>query len=266
MRHATPNLIIHIGPPKTATTSLQIALESDGPEGISYLGAYQPRERNGRSLCQVLHDVSKRPNLVNSPRFQEFKSKVLYDQSVGKIPIVVEEAILVSSGGVSWQKKMANLAIITKDINPIIAITLRDPIHGVPSLHRELFRELSALYKISLFAFTRSAQCQVFNYRRLLKEIRNLGFERVCLLRFSDISSGELNISGLNHNITGDVSSIKITHENARQHKKAGPGVLALYLKGWHDDFLRLDRLSARFPGPAFHKIDDVIMEINASR
>ena len=48
-------LYLHIGPPKTATTSLQVAFQETDLAALHYGGTFQPREANAGSLAQTLH-------------------------------------------------------------------------------------------------------------------------------------------------------------------------------------------------------------------
>ena len=48
-------LIIHIGPPKTASTSLQYYLESLNQDGVKYIGVNQPRETDSMAFGTAVH-------------------------------------------------------------------------------------------------------------------------------------------------------------------------------------------------------------------
>lgn len=54
----TGKLYLHIGPPKTATTSLQIALQQANLPGVHYGGIFQPRESNVGSIAHLLHQAA----------------------------------------------------------------------------------------------------------------------------------------------------------------------------------------------------------------
>ena len=54
----TGKLYLHIGPPKTATTSLQIALQKADLPRLHYGGTFQPRDNNVGSLAQTLHQAA----------------------------------------------------------------------------------------------------------------------------------------------------------------------------------------------------------------
>ena len=54
----TGKLYLHIGPPKTATTSLQIAFQEAHLSGLHYGGTFLPRENNVGSLAETLHQAA----------------------------------------------------------------------------------------------------------------------------------------------------------------------------------------------------------------
>lgn len=209
-------LIIHIGPPKTGTTSIQSALAGDLPDNIAFLGAFQPRTLNGPTLCSELNDYSRGGLHIGDDRLIQFREKLDANMRAGMISVVVEEVLLDSSQKIPWDQKLKNLHGFVAPYNPVISIALRHPLQGIPSLHKEFYPALGRLQRRSILLFSRSHQCQVFNYRYLLKESAEAGFEKVNLVSFDDITTRGLDLSELVAAPLKDAGRIRLENLNAK--------------------------------------------------
>lgn len=109
----TPRIIIHIGPPKTATTSLQMAFEQIKHHKFQYGGVFQPRNRNTGSLCDRIYSDCSNKNV--NPSFIDCAKKeltTLVDE--GKTILISEEMFLLEQDGTSIRAKIKRLKKISK--------------------------------------------------------------------------------------------------------------------------------------------------------
>ena len=184
-------IFIHIGPPKTATTSLQVAAERLRDNRYFYAGTLQPRDRNSGSIAQQLHQAC----LSGDKKGHQAAEKLREECDFGKLVFLSEEMFLVHSGNVSWQQKLTELHSFLVDAPVTILLTLRKPTDALPSLYQELFRGVPLVQKLSFSSFCRNDYANCFDYDFLLSEISSAGFQRVRLIDFTRLTSPSLSTS-----------------------------------------------------------------------
>lgn len=267
MSSSQPNLIVHIGPPKTATTSLQIALERNLPASFAYLGAYQPRERNPHNCCHTLNNMVLMNKNSRPEDLSEFLENVEENKTKGIVSLVVEETLMDGSSGVDWRQKIKNLAEVLVHVDAIPAITLRHPLDGIPSLQREYAWTLGFAQKKSIF-FLLHPQCRVFDYRYVLENLRKSGFKEVCLLSFSELTNNGLDLSKIYTKVSTK-RTLKIGEYNAsyRENKYSRKDLLILsYLvRGWIKDFIKLEKFVLQSSCTSIFSIDDALNHLRKS-
>lgn len=87
-------------------------------------------------------------------------------------------------------------------------------------LHKEFYPALGRWQRRSLLLFSRSHQCQVFNYRYRLKEVAKAGFEKVNLVSFDDMTTRGLDLSELAATPLKDGGRIQLENLNAKPSRK----------------------------------------------
>lgn len=260
--HPTPALVIHIGPPKTATTSLQAALDGALPGDVDFLGAYQPRGRNGATGCHVVNDWCKDPGLGASARVRDFLARVDANTRDGITSIVVEEGLLDSSQQVGWDSKIAHLGQLLAPRGAVPALTLRDPRDGVLSLHREFSDHLGVLARHNVLAFIRTHQCRVFDYRHLLATLGQAGFASVRLLAFDSLVRDGIALGRLTGR-NGDHPVLRLEKMNAAGTARPRGGLadraVRVMIRKWIADYTILKAQVAAQADRSLFAIDDLL-------
>lgn len=166
-------IFVHIGLPKTATTSLQ---KDFFPfltgEGTKYIGVFHPR---GISDYSNLYDELL---LAIKGEIQSNNIRIRLKESVRENNLILsEEMILVSQPGSTWKQKLANLKIILDGFDYEIIITVREPVSGLFSYYCECYHDLGKHRDSFLRCALQLEQFQIFHYKKLIFEL-SLNFER----------------------------------------------------------------------------------------
>ena len=131
-------LIVHIGMPKTATTTLQkiyFPLVAKENQHIEYHGVFQPRGSNKTELYRVINKyINTGINLVQSRELLK-----TYQQKNKVIHIVSEEMIVVSEENTSWRTKTSRLIELLNGINYTLLVSVREPLLGSFSYYVERY-------------------------------------------------------------------------------------------------------------------------------
>lgn len=222
MTNSLSSLYILVGPPKTGTTSLQVALESKArqdPSSIRYHGAFQPRSRNNGSLAWRLHNAffsgSRIAELVTIK--QELNNLLM----ASNVPVVIsEEMFLVSQSKLGWTKKLEYLSLVVEPSMTTIVIALREPGAALRSYYREIFESLPLIYRLSFRAWCFCDQARVFNYNAIAEAASGLGFK----LQFFDMNllgAGKVGVDAIlggNKEFAGSI--LDVGRENVDPNRK----------------------------------------------
>ena len=190
----TGRLFLHIGPPKTATTSLQVALESLTDPRFSYVGVFQPRVRNNDSLAQLLHEGLQDDdnNLLRS--CVKGLEKLV---TAGQIVFLSEEMLSLEQKALSTATKIERLGKLFSGIPTTVLITLRDPQEAIPSLYQELYRGLSLSHRLNFSRFCISGYTDCFDYQLLDEKLKESGLQDVRRLDFRSLTAGLLTTANI---------------------------------------------------------------------
>lgn len=191
-------VIVHIGLPKTATSTLQSdVLPLLKNDKIEYAGVMQLREKRQQTKLFELFCYS-----VNTGRnIRELKQLIKSEISTGKNLIISEELFTVSEKTISWREKMKNIGKILGGLNYCIILTVREPTSAIFSYYLELYSYFSKLGSFSFCALKDEAM-EIFHYRKLINELfKNFERERINVFMFEDI---------INSNLTRIVSLISL--------------------------------------------------------
>lgn len=206
---ASPNILVHLGPPKTGSTSLQhyFARLADKPsQPITYVGVRHPRATFLEIITGKAGSISERQYLLDSRqvseehlKYPEIGKVVDFSSPTGKPVVFSEEMYLIDRPkGIKWQEKLASLFPHFGGLEATPLIVLRDPKHGAWSLYQEVTssstQSVGWFFKLSPSAFYLfSNQARVFDYVYLLKILKKLGVNRIRILLLEDLSNGQLS-------------------------------------------------------------------------
>lgn len=184
----TGRIFLHIGPPKTATTSLQVALETLEHPDYVYGGTLQPRDRNAGSLANDLH-LALLEDAHAGARAVEALGKLL---AAGKTVMISEEMLSLEQRGITTAAKIGRLGVLLKGLPTTVLITLRQPAEALPSLYQELYRGLPRDMQRDFPLFCSSGRAACFEYERLEVQLASAGLREPRWIDFDDISHGRL--------------------------------------------------------------------------
>lgn len=211
-------LTLHIGPPKTATSSLQDAIQNLPSEHVRYLGITQPRieftkiiEDPNKHLAEVIYLRCAYPDIDLGS--VDLCAEMQRETSSGKTVWLSEEMFLTDHPqGVKWQTKIMRLGKLLRNLSSIPLVTIRNPLNATQSLYRELFPSLPKLSQQFPSAFAYSNAPKVYDYRYLLKVLQGAGFERVRIIDFDELCVGKVSQMALLGNNSTEL--IPIPHRN----------------------------------------------------
>lgn len=179
-------IFIHIGLPKTGTTTLQ---KEYFPYITSfyYSGVNQPRENV--IDCDIYNlliryvtykdiDVSKVVNAINARP----EANIL----------ISEEMITVGD----WENKLANLAKILANFDDFsIIVSVREPISGAFSYYAEIYDLYFKDSNISFLDACRSSYLKIFDYKYLFEKLSSIfPKEKIVAVKFEDVFLEKTNV------------------------------------------------------------------------
>jgi hypothetical protein len=218
-----PRVYLHCGPPKTATTALQFALQC-GDYSFFYGGSIQPRSANQDTYAGVLLAAVSAEN-SGSAGLNKALIDIRQKLDAGTDVVISEEMFLVD-GIVSHQEKIGRLSIIFRDFPVTPVICLRDPVDGLPSLYQEVYGELPLSQKLSFQKFLAGNQAKVFDYRHV-SDLLKSEFGEVNMIWFTDLVANQLMLSDFIGGQYADDKKILLDKENASvisaKGRKLGP-------------------------------------------
>lgn len=211
----TGKLYLHIGPPKTATSSLQVALSQAKLPGIRYAGAFQPRGNNFGSIAQVIHKATTGGFATGDPDVLEVLNAIREHLSAGEGMVLSEEMFLVGQRDCAFPTKLQRLGVLLADIPTVILLTLRDPVDGLPSLYQELFNSLPLLDKLSFARFCRGPSARCYDYSYVYESLARAGFRDIRGIEFENLAAGEVPLSLVLGNDAPTDATLMLRHMNA---------------------------------------------------
>ena len=220
---------IHIGLPKTATTSLQEHVFSNSSLSHYYLGVRQPRETEQSLLYSKLMSLM----VASTGDFKQKKNDFLMclESEETDVFLISEEMFCIDQA-ILWQDKIKRLALIFKDFEVECLVTTRNPAKGAFSLYVELYNSIK--WKCSCFDdFLNSNQALIFNYRELAREISKsfgINLMKIQFVNFETIKDDSfLREVGIFLGLELAVNKLPITNIK----KKSQTGVLPVAIPLW---------------------------------
>lgn len=132
-----PNRVyVHIGLPKTATTTLQLDyFPHVNNDEYQYLGVFQPRgQKVSDPLFVQVISAARSGDGLEEVR-QALKERLNTEQ---RSLIISEEMLTVGSAEVTWQEQLSNLSKILSGIDYKVLVTVREPVSAMFSFYVEL--------------------------------------------------------------------------------------------------------------------------------
>lgn len=206
-------IYLHIGPPKTATTSLQYWLNDQNFDYHSYEGVIQPRESDSITLSDLLLLGSNTNASIEKIR------KIIVHKSV----IISEEVFAVIKDKSKWEKSMAILSDILSPFDPIIIICLREPSEAIRSYYQEVFHMLPDRLQRNINDFASSDWCLPYDYSAFTDSLRQAGFRDFKYICFDKLISGQYTFNEIFEGI--DQRKILLKRENIS--KKEGSKLMS---------------------------------------
>jgi hypothetical protein len=191
-------LFIHIGPPKTATTSLQLAWDELSDARYRSLGAMQPRERDAGSLSQrFLQSVSGELDSAGQERLTGDLDELSSFVASGGIALLSEEILSLNQPEAPFAEKIGRLRALIGRIPATILITLRDPVDALPSLYQEIYQFLPFALQLDFARFCKDDRTLCYDYPRIAEILAGAGFPDIGWLDFVDIAGGALSTTDI---------------------------------------------------------------------
>lgn len=209
-----PDVIIHIGPPKTGTTSLQVALDEVEHPDFFYAGTFQPRSRNAGSSCQMLYRACS-DKLGRQIKTSKLQAELEQLTKQRKAVLFSEEMFLLEQQEVSIEEKIFNLRRAFSGFNCRILISARSGKSALPSLYQEIFHSLPMKLQMDFSEFCRDRRASCYDYIAVCEMLERLGFDDIFVFDFEDLTKKKLNLGVLTScdEFLGYVLSAK--HHNA---------------------------------------------------
>lgn len=215
----TGKLYLHIGPPKTATTSLQIALQQANHPGLHYGGTFQPRESNVGSIAQTRHNASCGRLVAGGPDVRTTLEEI--GEHVWGGGDTVRRDVPCRTAWYPFPEKLQRLGDLLADVPTVVLVTLRDPREGLPSLYQELLKSLPLCEKLSFARFCHGPRARCYDYAFVYQTIIKAGFRDIRGIEFGDLAAGEVPLSRvLGHDAPTDSM---LTLGRANSGAKNGP-------------------------------------------
>lgn len=182
-------VLIHIGLPKTATSSLQRYIFPElGQYGIRYLGVNQPRGEGNHLLYNELTAA------INTGDGLE-ECRQLIEQAIenGESILLSEEMLTVFSHRKTWKEKTQILADILNGLDYRILITVREPTSALFSYYVECYKDFYNPAVPFIEVALKNPHMAIFQYDHLLKHIFSI-FEkpRVYVVPFEKIIRNDM--------------------------------------------------------------------------
>lgn len=183
-------IIIHIGLPKTATTTLQTdVFPKLNTKQIRYLGVFHPRSAATRhSLFEQFYDA-----VMTGESISELRETMGIQTGRGVSLLISEELITSSSAGITWRKKLSNLRQIVQGLNYELILTVREPASALFSYYCEMYPNIDSDRGSFIWSALHCEALEIFHYGKLLDELFvNYEKKRIHAYRFEDIVNNDL--------------------------------------------------------------------------
>jgi hypothetical protein len=189
-------IIIHIGPPKTATTSLQYALQSIDRSDFVYGGMFQPRETQPIPFCADLYAIcTDQEDTTKDP--EKLRSEIKAICGNDKTLFLSEEMFLFASNKTPIRSRLSALRDTLSGLECRIVISARPGRAALPSYYQEIFSVLPLEQQVSFDAFCESPKAACYDYGAICDLLTEIGFHDICILDYREIVKDEFTLGDL---------------------------------------------------------------------
>jgi hypothetical protein len=185
-----PKVYVHIGLPKTATTSLQVDFFPflDKKECL-YAGVIQPRTEPSHVLYSTFMK-----GINTGRKYEEIRTMIKEVLNEGKSVVISEECILVSNRTICWKQKLQNCAAILKDFDYRILVTVREPVSTIFSYYVERIDWFKQKKRSFDELVQTDEDMKIFHARYFFSILfERVEEKRVFVVKFEDMISGNLS-------------------------------------------------------------------------
>lgn len=211
--------ILHIGLPKTATSTLQTHFFPHSTN-YHYIGVNQPRSRPNDPLY---NHITKAIGSIceNDRAYQIQKAAELLNKTTQNI-LFSEEMVLVD-GHKSWTQKLEVLNLIFSKHPHKILLTLRRPWDCAFSLYVEMRADMQPSYPTFYEFWEKSNQAGIFRYRTLISTIQNIfGDSDIHIATFEKVISDPYEMFQDIGVLLADFPNIRELNVNAKTKSQSG--------------------------------------------
>lgn len=234
------NFFIHIGPPKTATSSFQ-RFFSDLREPDIYFESINHTECGSLYLSSLRNTSFSEENRLSSVISK--KRNVIFSH----------ENFLLDEPQISWQKKMKRMFVRVNGLNPVIIIVLRKPSEGIRSFYQQWYDELDKNHISSINDLSNSNLCKIYNYEELESVLKQIGFKNIIYLSFKKLVSGRYHLKDLFD--TNSKKQILLPHKKISGKKRGRAVPNNQSLKGYLRGYFLHSKFRQKIYNTPFHRI-----------
>ena len=181
-------LFVHIGLPKTATTTLQtVVFPTVAVDEIRYLGVFQPR----KAITQNELYLQFCKTVETGADAQKLHLTMEDILSTGTTLVLSEEMCCVSSKGAPWRTKLSRISQLVHGLDYSIILTVREPISAMFSYYTELHDRFDRTGEKFIDLARHAEVMQIFHYKKLTDALfSTFDSSRLFVLSFEDIVLG----------------------------------------------------------------------------
>ena len=182
------SFVLHIGMPKTATTSLQAEVYPRIAErtAYAYAGLLQPQaEVKQPKVMSHLHQFF-------SHGADEAELRAALDEKIADGPLIIShESVLSSTVGAPWHDRVRRVGTLMRDYSPQVYVTVRHPLEAMHSYYVEHFIDAPSGRNTDFAtAFTQDPRLQLYRYATSMPLIEEAFGTRPIVETMGDVVSG----------------------------------------------------------------------------
>jgi hypothetical protein len=202
-------LLIHIGPPKTATTSLQYWLE-ENIGFYTYIGVLQPRIK--KTLLN-----SMLSNYFNGKINIEEITRVLEESDSKNILIYSEEMLLTNN----WLDKVDRIKLLSKNFDIYTCYCFRNTQKVLPSYYAEIHSNLPKVLKADYHEFLLDLRVKAYDLEFIYDTFKKHKI-KLNIFTFKSLTSKDISLNemfGIHEHQKVFKKKIVLKQENTRNKK-----------------------------------------------
>ncbi len=179
-------ILVHIGLPKTATTSLQRDL-FPRLDNFEYAGVSHPRSWEF-DTSTVYGAFMVGMYSGNTAHFKNALELIDHNKSI----LISEEMITVVTEKSNWKQNLKNLRLLLDEYDYRLLVTIRDPLDSMFSYYVERYDYFRQNYKTFDEEVLNSSDMAIYRYSSFLSYLtHDFGSERVFVADYSKIVAGK---------------------------------------------------------------------------